>query len=326
MDWLDTARGFAILLVFWGHIASRSSLLKNAIYCFSAPLFIFVSGYLFRIRPGETFWAFAKRKAKSIILPCTALCVVIILFSAAWERSTAPFRLVKQLFLQIRSWPVWYMTCLYFLNLFMFLLVRMTERLDRTKTRIVVVAVNVGLVLLGWAFYHIPVFATLPWNEGITALPWNIDIAVMAFPFFCVAYYSAKNGWIDHLSEAVRDRVHLRRLCREREPDAQSRLHSHQQIRDGRKAHHRYEVRARKEPHARAPVPRGQLLLRRLRHPSPTQDGRCSQEARSARFDDQNVRRIHARPALQHAPKTRRQGPLGDVYAFLARGPEGDDR
>ena len=210
MDWLDTARGFAILLVFWGHIASRSSLLKNAIYCFSAPLFIFVSGYLFRIRPGETFWAFAKRKAKSIILPCTALCVVIILFSAAWERSTAPFRLVKQLFLQIRSWPVWYMTCLYFLNLFMFLLVRITERLDRTKTRIVVVAVNVALVLLGWAFYHIPVFATLPWNEGITALPWNIDIAVMAFPFFCVAYYSAKNGWIDNLSEAILSKVHNR--------------------------------------------------------------------------------------------------------------------
>ena len=39
MDWLDTTRGFAMLLVFWGHIASRSSRFHNAIYCFSKKFF-----------------------------------------------------------------------------------------------------------------------------------------------------------------------------------------------------------------------------------------------------------------------------------------------
>ncbi|MBR3502014.1 MAG: acyltransferase family protein, partial [Alphaproteobacteria bacterium] len=115
-------------------IASRSSLVKNAIYCFSAPLLFFMSGYLFRVRPNERFGDFAKKKIKSIVLPCTFLCIIIILFSMLWQRSTAPLSMVKLLFLQTRpSWPTWYMACLFILNLYMFLLVRVTDQFEGKK-------------------------------------------------------------------------------------------------------------------------------------------------------------------------------------------------
>ena len=194
MDWLDTTRGFAMLLVFWGHIASRSSRFQNAIYCFSAPLLFFMSGYLFRVRPNERFRDFAKKKIKSIVLPCTFLCIVIILFSMLWQRSTAPLSMVKLLFLQTRpSWPTWYMACLFILNLYMFLLVRVTDHYESKKRTIIIVAVNLAAVAAGLIFYSLPASKSLPWYGGIVCLPWNSDVALMALPFFSIAFYSAKN-------------------------------------------------------------------------------------------------------------------------------------
>ena len=202
MDWLDTTRGFAMLLVFWGHIASRSSVFKNAIYCFSAPLLFFMSGYLFRIRPNERFGDFAKKKVKSIVLPCTWLCVAIILFSMVWQRSTAPLSMVKLLFLQTRpSWPTWYMACLFVLNLYMFLFVRFTDRMTGAKRIYAIIGINLAAVALGMLFYSLPAAKNLPWYDGIVCLPWNSDIALMALPFFSVAFYAAKNGWVDKVSE-----------------------------------------------------------------------------------------------------------------------------
>ncbi len=204
MDWLDTTRGFAMLLVFWGHIASRSSLFKNAIYCFSAPLLFFMSGYLFRVRPNERFRDFAKKKIKSIVLPCTFLCIVIILFSMLWQRSTTPLSMVKLLFLQTRpSWPTWYMACLFILNLYMFLLVRVTDRFESKKRKIIIVAVNLTAVAAGLVFYSLPASKSLPWYDGIVCLPWNSDIALTALPFFSAAFYAAKNGWVDKASAAI---------------------------------------------------------------------------------------------------------------------------
>ena len=208
MDWLDTTRGFAMLLVFWGHIASRSSLFKNAIYCFSAPLLFFMSGYLFRIRPNERFGDFAKKKVKSIVLPCTFLCIAIILFSVVWQRSTAPLELTKQLILQIRSWPTWYMACLFILNLYMFLLVRFSDRFEGEKQVFAIVGINLAAVTAGLVFYSLPASKALPWYEGIVSLPWNSDIALMALPFFSVAFYAAKNGWVDKASSAILIKIH----------------------------------------------------------------------------------------------------------------------
>ena len=48
--WINNLKGFGILLVVLGHILPRDSF-GQWIYAFHVPLFFYLSGYLFSIRP-----------------------------------------------------------------------------------------------------------------------------------------------------------------------------------------------------------------------------------------------------------------------------------
>lgn len=46
IEWIDSARGMAILMVIYAHIENWSKIAAG-FYCFHIPLLFFVSGYLF---------------------------------------------------------------------------------------------------------------------------------------------------------------------------------------------------------------------------------------------------------------------------------------
>ena len=72
IPWADTVRGFAMVLIVFGHTIGYSPALRPlTIYLssFYVPLFFVVSGYLFDPNPQESILAFMRRKAMQILIP-----------------------------------------------------------------------------------------------------------------------------------------------------------------------------------------------------------------------------------------------------------------
>lgn len=51
LDWIDIAKGIAIILVIVGHTVSNPSPLRHAIFSFHMPVFFILAGYTFRPKP-----------------------------------------------------------------------------------------------------------------------------------------------------------------------------------------------------------------------------------------------------------------------------------
>lgn len=51
LDWIDIAKGIAIILVIVGHTVPNSSPLRHAIFSFHMPVFFILAGYTFRPKP-----------------------------------------------------------------------------------------------------------------------------------------------------------------------------------------------------------------------------------------------------------------------------------
>lgn len=64
IDWIDVAKGIAILLVIIGHTVQFGSATRNVIFSFHMPLFFILSGYTFRLV--DDFPAFLQRLKKLI--------------------------------------------------------------------------------------------------------------------------------------------------------------------------------------------------------------------------------------------------------------------
>ena len=90
--YFDAIRGTAALLVVLGHIIyvfwdkPDSRMLVTIIYSFHMPLFIIISGFLFRA--DKPFGTSVKRRAKALLIPylytnIAALCVRYILLAKA---------------------------------------------------------------------------------------------------------------------------------------------------------------------------------------------------------------------------------------------------
>lgn len=178
--WVDTAKGIGILLVFLGHLVENSWPGMWA-YSFHLPLFFFLSGFLFTVK--DSFGVFIRKKAKSILLPYFSLGIVICFFVALWNTvfSTSAMKpsfgieLIKNIFymfVQNRYATLWYLAVLFWLNLFMYVLVKYIKP-------VWLEAVVVLVLLLGGYFYY---------ENGGGSLPWNVDTSFMALPFYFAGY------------------------------------------------------------------------------------------------------------------------------------------
>lgn len=70
--WIDSLKGFAIILIVLGHTIGYSrelSGLSRYLSSFYVPLFFLVSGYLFINKPKESLGKFTLKKAKRILIP-----------------------------------------------------------------------------------------------------------------------------------------------------------------------------------------------------------------------------------------------------------------
>ncbi|MDY3250490.1 MAG: acyltransferase [Candidatus Choladocola sp.] len=175
IDWLDMAKGYGMLLVMFSHLGIGKY--KVWIYTFHMPLFFFLSGFVFSTK--YDFKTFFKRKCKAILVPYFALGIPMVLFkimedtvqSGVLRREFAVTVFLKFL-IQKRYLTLWYIACLFFLNLIFYIILKICKKLS--VTAIVVLLA----LLLGLEYYKI----------GGPALPWNIDVCLTGLSFFFCGY------------------------------------------------------------------------------------------------------------------------------------------
>ena len=68
LKYIDIAKGIGIFLVIWGHLIA-DGFVDNLIYSFHMPLFLFLSGYMLRIKNPALSDAFVKKLMKQLLVP-----------------------------------------------------------------------------------------------------------------------------------------------------------------------------------------------------------------------------------------------------------------
>ena len=194
IDWVDVAKGICMILVIISHaeehfIPGQMATLKVPIYSFHMPLFFFMSGYLFSMK--SSFGEFLKGKCKRILVPYFYLGGILILFDTYWNNRN-PFAEswfnkdyfmyeLTQLLTQKRFWTLWFIACLFWMNIIFYVIVRFVKN-EKIRAAIVTILAVAGLV-----YYRL----------GGGAWFWNMDVCLTTLPFFYVGYLCRKTDVIN---------------------------------------------------------------------------------------------------------------------------------
>lgn len=175
ISWIDMTKGYGVLLVIIGHMYIFN--LSSWIYSFHMPLFLFISGYVFKVN--ITFVDFVYKKIKSLIVPYFFLAFLIIVYEIICGITNGQkiniLRLILNYLLQRRESALWFLTCLFIIELTMFLVIKIKNMLLQS-------CVVVGITLLGLLYEY---FINVP-------IIWNVDIAMTTIVFFYTGYLFRK--------------------------------------------------------------------------------------------------------------------------------------
>lgn len=174
IDWIDAAKGYGILLVILGHL--ELGMFSEWIYTFHIPLFFFLSGYVFSTK--HNFFEFLKRKCKALLVPYFLMGLILIIFQVLFYHMPGEnffvdfFTKFKDLIIQIRCWDLWYIACLFWLNIFFYLIVKLFRKLY------IILPIVIAIAIYGVYYY----------TNIRKGLFWNIDACMIVVPFFFVGY------------------------------------------------------------------------------------------------------------------------------------------
>lgn len=182
-DYIDYAKGLGMLCVIWGHIM-YAGLSARVVYAFHIPLFFFLSGMVFSKDRYDGVITFLKRRVSSLLIPYAIFSVLTWAFWVFFLRiSHQPMDecwkpLLETLLARgsegylVHNVPLWFVPCLFVVELLYFFM------------RNCSVAVRVALSLLFALAGCLMVRGE--WSYDFTTLPWSIDVALMAIPFYAL--------------------------------------------------------------------------------------------------------------------------------------------
>ena len=137
LDWVDAARGFALLCIVYGHASRDVGLLARAVYAFHVPLCVLITGYLYQWKD-LSLKDHLQKTGLRILLPYflwSFLSMGIYLAMgkiAAGALGSELYSLRDNLLfmmkgLSIGNAPLWYLPFLFSLQLLVFFLFRMLK-------------------------------------------------------------------------------------------------------------------------------------------------------------------------------------------------------
>lgn len=174
IEWIDVAKGYGIIGVIIGHIATPY--ITVWIYTFHIPLFFFLSGYLFHPKCG--FAEFCKRKIKTLLVPYLCLSIPVVLneywfyYGSNGDWNSFLTEVCKAL-VQERYTPLWFISSLFLANIIFYWIC------EAIKTQRMRLLCSIMFMMLSYAY----------WKVGGSPLPWNLDITLFVMPFMVLANY-----------------------------------------------------------------------------------------------------------------------------------------
>lgn len=191
IEWIDMAKGYAILLVIFSH--SISTLLPTGdpaavafvagIHSFHMPLFFFLSGYVFSTK--RQWRDFVGSRIRSIVVPyfCMAGILAVATFAAKFLRGELTAAVIGSqlwaILVQNRLWVVWYLTCLFLVELIAYGLVKLVK----SDVQLGILAAVIPVLGFGYR-----------WGLNGPALPWNLDICFLGLPFFLAGFLCRRHS------------------------------------------------------------------------------------------------------------------------------------
>lgn len=189
-EYIDIAKGLGIMAVIWGHIIVGHWTGK-LVYSFHMPLFFFISGMLFVREKHPEFGPFVKVRARRLLVPYVCYSVITwgIWALFHWisrspvESYWAP--LLQTVLAQgsgqfmVHNSPLWFIPCLFAVELMYYPISKLRD--------VWVLVLSMAVCGIGIALEHS--FG----DSYLLTLPWNLDAAVMALPF-----YALGNLWMRH--------------------------------------------------------------------------------------------------------------------------------
>lgn len=82
IDWIDVAKGIAILLVIIGHTLKTGTFWRHTIFSFHMPLFFILSGYTYTpATDPKALWKHMKNHFRCLMWPCLAVSLFLVAYS-----------------------------------------------------------------------------------------------------------------------------------------------------------------------------------------------------------------------------------------------------
>lgn len=123
LEWIDIARGIAVFMVVLGHIwySSSTTWLNTLIYAVHVPLFLVLSGFLFKTKKDQGFLKFFLNKVITLLLPTFLFVGIGIIIARTRYNITDPLELTKSFFMWDGKFsynaPCWYFLALFQISL-----------------------------------------------------------------------------------------------------------------------------------------------------------------------------------------------------------------
>lgn len=122
IGWVDAAKAFGLLLVFWGHLlyggSHYSEVINKIIYSFHMPMYFILSGYVCK-SDTKTLMEYIKGKFKRILLPAIILylCTLPLFFYYTDYSTTTLLSMCVSIFYITGGCayndPVWFFFCMF---------------------------------------------------------------------------------------------------------------------------------------------------------------------------------------------------------------------
>lgn len=211
VEWVDIAKGIGMILVIIGHLNVPYADLW--IYTFHMPLFFFLSGTVFS--GGKyNFSEFLKKKIKSLVVPYFSLGFGIFLFFSALylyydntgnippdfveSALDTPLNMFINFLVQRGYWTVWFLACLFVAEIIFYFILKA----GRKKLSISII-ISTVICIGGFVYYRL----------GGTALPWNIDIALIAQFFICMGYAFSNSSLLEKFRRYITESTVYIKRC-----------------------------------------------------------------------------------------------------------------
>lgn len=195
IHWVDSLKALGIFLVVLTHHEEEipKSLLKY-VYSFHMPLFFFISGFLYRPERYENARQFIYRRVRTLVIPYFVLSFVsfaaVVGFSiyqngirsidaVGLGRSVTGIFVSAQDIIPLPNMPMWFITCLFVVEVLFYFINKVTTS-NRTNLRLLILALIASSV-----------FGYIYSNNVPVRLPWGIDTAFNAIPFYGVGFIAS---------------------------------------------------------------------------------------------------------------------------------------